>query len=266
MSLKGLSWGLPIIVLGIYLPGNAWDFVVYIFLNRYNTSVAEFWHVHTHSCKLEFLLKELKASCCQCREFEAKVICHPQKLSAISHMHVVATPGSEFPKAIIGNTQTSLDVKYSEALRGVLGSINIWCMSLSHHYFCTNFIDSPNFTLFLISLTEMIQLMKGKKLLDDFQKYPKLRELENLINLIWPADIIITKYGISYPLHTNMFWSPEAMKLYIQQIQGHFMLEFSNICYNQLQLVTTDLITLGHSDQFQLKSGWLEPPFQSSTN
>ena len=29
-----------------------WDFVVYMFLNEYNTSVAEFWHVHTPSCKL----------------------------------------------------------------------------------------------------------------------------------------------------------------------------------------------------------------------
>ena len=28
------------------------DFVVYMFLNGYSTSVAEFWHVHTPSCKL----------------------------------------------------------------------------------------------------------------------------------------------------------------------------------------------------------------------
>ena len=31
--------------------------------------------------------------------------------------------------------------------------------------------------------------------------------------------------------------------------------EFSNICYNRLQPVTTDPITLGRSDQFQPKSG-----------
>jgi len=46
----------------------------------------------------------------------------------------------------------------------------------------------------------------------------------------------------------------------------HSMSEFSNIRYNQLQPVTTDPITLGRLDQFQLKSGWLEMPFQSSTN
>jgi len=44
------------------------------------------------------------------------------------------------------------------------------------------------------------------------------------------------------------------------------MSEFSNIHYNRLQPVTTDPITLGRSDQFQPKSGWLEMPFQSSTN
>jgi hypothetical protein len=27
-------------------------FVVYMFLNGYSTSVAKFWHVHTHGCKL----------------------------------------------------------------------------------------------------------------------------------------------------------------------------------------------------------------------
>jgi len=42
--------------------------------------------------------------------------------------------------------------------------------------------------------------------------------------------------------------------------------EFSNIRYNWLQPVTTDPITLGRSDWFQPKSGWLETPFQSSTN
>ena len=102
------------------------------------------------------------------------------------------------------------------------------------HLVTTTFVQTLlTAQIFLIPLTEMIQSMKGKKLLDNFQKYPKLRELENWINLIWPADIIITKYSISYPLHTNMFWSPEAVKLYIQQIQGHLSHPLLGIIPNQ---------------------------------
>jgi len=75
----------------------------------------------------------------------------------------------------------------------------------------------------------------------------------------------------SHSAHWLILWwltveTPSPETFVPTQFVEDLMSEFSNIHYNQLQLVTTDPITLGHLDRFQLKSGWLEMSFQSSTN
>jgi hypothetical protein len=52
-----------------------------------------------------------------------------------------------------------------------------------------------------------MHLIERKKLLNGLAKYSKLRELQNSMNLIWTADIILPKIEIYICL--SMFWSPE---------------------------------------------------------
>jgi hypothetical protein len=53
----------------------------------------------------------------------------------------------------------------------------IWCTSPKHRYFCTKDIDGVDLTIFLIPFTEVMHLIKRKKLLDGLAKHSKLREL-----------------------------------------------------------------------------------------
>jgi hypothetical protein len=55
----------------------------------------------------------------------------------------------------------------------------LWCTTPKHHHFQTTKIGHPDFLLFLIPLVEMLQLMRGLKLLKHLSKYAKLTELKN---------------------------------------------------------------------------------------
>jgi hypothetical protein len=56
---------------------------------------------------------------------------------------------------------------------------SLWCTTPKHHHFQTTKIGHPDFLLFLIPLVEMLQLMRGLKLLEHLSKYAKLTELKN---------------------------------------------------------------------------------------
>jgi hypothetical protein len=58
-------------------------------------------------------------------------------------------------------------------------------------------IDGPDLTPFLIPFTKVMHLIERTKLLNGLAKYSKLRELQNSMNPIWTADIILSKNGIS---------------------------------------------------------------------
>jgi hypothetical protein len=61
----------------------------------------------------------------------------------------------------------------------------------------TSDIDGPDLTPFLIPFTKKTHLIERQKLLNSLAKYSKLRELQNSMNPIWTADIILPKNGIS---------------------------------------------------------------------
>jgi hypothetical protein len=64
-------------------------------------------------------------------------------------------------------------------VRKIVENLVIWCTTPKHHHFQTTKIGHPDFLLFLIPLVEMLQLMRGLKLLEHLSKYAKLTELKN---------------------------------------------------------------------------------------
>jgi hypothetical protein len=61
----------------------------------------------------------------------------------------------------------------------------------------TSDIGGPDLTPFLIPFTKVMHLIERKKLSNGLAKYSKLRELQNSMNPIWTADIILPKDDIS---------------------------------------------------------------------
>src|ERR1700733_13261664 len=53
----------------------------------------------------------------------------------------------------------------------------VWCCASSHRYFCTRFITSENFVLFLIHLAKMLSLMRRVDWLEGLSIGAKLTEL-----------------------------------------------------------------------------------------